>query len=1003
MCIPALVFVGMPTAAVAAEIPWLETFDTAESFAAFTVINANGDSKEWEYSSYNKCARVAYSSDLDMDDWLVTPGFRLEAGTVYKFSFDAKNHVGAERFEVFAGMGKAVADMTVRVIEPTDVTAMKFVTYSGEFTATESGEWFIGIHGCSPADRLYLDVDNLSLNYGVSAASPEALSDFSVKPDADGMPTVVISGVLPVKDTSGNALSGIDKVEVACDNDIVYTSGSLQPGGKFEWTHEDAPLRWHTYKVVAYCGNARGKESVAEVYVGPNVPGQVRYPQVGEFKPGEVTLRWQCPDKDVDGQPLNPALVKYKVVRFEIMDNSTFIEEDIEGADELTATEFVHRAIAPGSGQMFTAYGVYAYTSAGKSKRVDTPLFPVGDSYETPWKESFDGGAAVTLFRSETVKNYQVVPSWDAFNDSDSEIKSRDNDFGYMAMIGEHADDCARFYSGKIDLSGLSRPALSFYVYNYSNGVAADLNELEVYVCVAPPFLFQKELVVGDLPAQGWNKVVVPLEEFAGKTIQFAFQGTTKTHMATPVDCLTIGELVDTDLEAVAAIVPAKAVAGSEFKVSARIENGGALVADGYSVELYRDGELVETLGGPAIEPCGIAEVAFTECLSVFSEGDVTYHVAVVHEDDMNVGNNISPKVKVEVEMPKHPVPANLTGSVNGSVVTLGWDAPDFSSAVPDAVTDGFEDYEAFASNGAGGWIFTDADGAKTGKLQDIAIPGVHDNPEGTVTSFWVMDAAYEGLNASFAARTGQKYIAQMFTADKTACDDWAITPELYDGGQTVSFYARSYSSYAAFAETFEVYYSDGGVEISDFKIMDRVDAVPSVWTRYEYVLPEGAKRFAVRCVSTDMYMLMLDDFTFIPASGSAVLQLAGYNVYRDGSKVNGEPLSGTAFTDDNAGEGDHAYVVTALYDRGESLPSNEYAVSVSGLESVAAGETVVAVRGGHGEVVVTGADGLDIIVFTPDGKSVSMFRGREVNREAIAAGVYVVKVGMEAFKVRVK
>ena len=220
-------FTGMQTSLCAAEVPWLETFDTPESFSGFTTIDGNGDKEEWYYNSHDKCARISYNDDLDMDDWLVTPGFQLTKGAVYKFSIDARNYMGAERFEVFAGMGNRVVDMTVGVIKATDVNAMKYVTYSGEFTATESGEWFIGIHGCSPAGRLYLDVDNLSLNYGVSAASPEALSEFTVTPDADGMPNVSIAGILPTTDTEGKSLVSIDKVEVVCDNDVVYTAMSM--------------------------------------------------------------------------------------------------------------------------------------------------------------------------------------------------------------------------------------------------------------------------------------------------------------------------------------------------------------------------------------------------------------------------------------------------------------------------------------------------------------------------------------------------------------------------------------------------------------------------------------------------------------------------------------------------------------------------------------------------------------------------------------------------------
>ena len=74
--------------------------------------------------------------------------------------------------------------------------------------------------------------------------------------------------------------------------------------------------------------------------------------------------------------------------------------------------------------------------------------------------------------------------------------------------------------------------------------------------------------------------------------------------------------------------------------------------------------------------------------------------------------------------MPKHPVPAALTGSYEAGVVKLTWEAPDFNSAEPEPLTDDFEAYAPFATAGAGGWLFTDADGQQVGKL-DITMPGI--------------------------------------------------------------------------------------------------------------------------------------------------------------------------------------------------------------------------------------------------------------------------------------
>ncbi len=984
----------------AAGVDWRETFDTAESFAAFTVINANNDGKKWEYSAYNKWARMTYNDEMAMDDWLITPGFELTPG-VYKFSLDAKNYMDAEKFEVFAGSGNSVADMTQTVIEKTTVSKRAMETFTGEFTVTEAGTWYVGIHACSDAGTLYLDVDNLSLTRGVNPGSPVAVAYLAVTADASGLAEVTVTCTLPAVDAAGNVLTALDKVEVLCDNEVVASEAG-SPAAAFNWVHAEAPLGRHTYTVVAYAGGERGAEVSQEVFTGPNVPGNIPYLAVGEFNPGEVTVRWRCPETDVDGNPLNPDLVTFKVVRYEVMEGSLYYEEDIEEAENVTGTEFVHRAVAAGDPQIYTAYGVYAQTTAGRSAAAKTPLFPVGTSYEVPFKESFDGGAATTLFRSETVKYYQVTPMWDAVNDTQSDIKSRDNDFGYLAMMGEHADDCARFYSGKIDLKGVASPQLSFYVYNYFNGSnTPDLNTFEVYVNGGNgTFEFQKEFVINDLPANGWNRVTVPLDAFKDKTIQFAFSVTVKNYMSIPVDCIEIKDAVATNLAAVAVEAPEKVTAGAPFTVNVVVENLGTTEASGYKVELYRDGELIETLPGEAIAPDCRGTVAFTHIASVFGADNATFSARVVIDGDADEADNSTDELAVAIVSPTHPVPAALTGEADGDAIVLSWTAPDFNSAIPDAVTDDFESYESFATGSAGGWKFVDADGAPVGKLTDIAFPNV--TIEGASASFWVMDSNLEGLNNLFEARSGSRYLAQMFNADASGCDDWAISPVLFGGEQTISFYAKGYSVYAY--EQFEVLYSTTGTEIAYFKLIEKVEKVSNSWTRFEFTLPDGALYFAIRCTSVDCYMLFVDDVTYIPGSGAAVLNLAGYNVYRNNDKLNAEPVATPTFRDEAVPDGTHSYKVTALYDRGESLPSEEYVTTVSGVESVSVADVAaVKVEGLTGEIAVTSPRGTAVAVFGADGSARASFIANGNDRIALARGIYLVKVGTAAFKVAVK
>lgn len=63
--------------------------------------------------------------------------------------------------------------------------------------------------------------------------------------------------------------------------------------------------------------------------------------------------------------------------------------------------------------------------------------------------------------------------------------------------------------------------------------------------------------------------------------------------------------------------------------------------------------------------------------------------------------------------------------------------------------------------------------------------------------------------------------------------------------------------------------------------------------------------------------------------SGSAVRSLTGYNIYRDGIKINSIPVTNAYYNDLNLQSGSYAYAVTAVYTYGESDPSNSVFVHV--------------------------------------------------------------------------
>ena len=220
-------------------------------------------------------------------------------------------------------------------------------------------------------------------------------------------------------------------------------------------------------------------------------------------------------------------------------------------------------------------------------------------------------------------------------------------------------------------------------------------------------------------------------------------------------------------------------------------------------------------------------------------------------------------------------------------------------------------------------------------------------------------------------------------------------------GGTKVSFMARSVvANYGL--EKFYFCYSTTDTEMASFNVMGSVNNVPAdAWTLYEFTLPEDAVYFAINCVSSNAYALLLDEVTYTSAH-PAVLEFKGFNVYRDGVRINSEIVEESTYTDTTADPaGNYVYHVTAVYDKGESGLSNGFSLNMAGLESITAGKASVTVAGT--DICVNGAAGRYVSVFAASG--ISLFGDTVADKARISAtaGVYVVTVGTERFKVIVR
>lgn len=144
----------------------------------------------------------------------------------------------------------------------------------------------------------------------------------------------------------------------------------------------------------------------------------------------------------------------------------------------------------------------------------------------------------------------------------------------------------------------------------------------------------------------------------------------------------------------------------------------------------------------------------------------------------------------------------------------------------------------------------------------------------------------------------------------------------------------------------------------------------------------------------------MVDDVTLRLKSCDPIeLTFGGYNIYRDGTKLNDAPVAATEYTDASPLAGKHTYMVTTVYKEGESDPSN--ASDVVGAEGIADGKARVS--GATGYILVSGAEGMEVTVYDLSGAILYDGQVESEARIGAAPGVYVVTAGGKSHKVIVR
>ncbi len=973
------------------QAPYFNAMASEADLDGFTIVDANGDGKTWSVDTGAGATKVTYNGSMDMDDWVITPAIKLNGGQAYKVSFQARANSSnyPERIEAKWGTSATVEGMTNEFVAPKVLVGNQYETLGNYVVIKETGYYYFGLHGISDANMYYLYVKDFDISAPVSNDIPGEVTDFMVTPDSNGDYSAVVSFKAPEENIVGGVLSNITSIQVKRNGALIKTFENPVVGEAFSFEDTVSEGGDFTYTVQAFNAEGEGPVATATTFIGTAIPAApTGFNVAEEGNTGKVILTWDAVTTDIDGNPINPAKVGYIVA-----------ESGSMGWDPITdpmyETTYTLQAVPEGE-QDFVQYAVFAVTDGGQTGAFG-PFMAVGQPYDG-LMESFAGGQLHYI--------WGVGPndgaSWSLFTDSSfSDVSSSDLDDGFLGMKYSAEPGISSLFTGKISLEGAVNPGVSFYTYNLGGNSE---NEFQLYVQEEGAEDWVKlgnPIVINDINpgVNDWVKAVVSLEDYAGKTIQVRFEGITMMYNYTLIDQITVGGMLANDLSVKSVDAPAFVINGAEYNVTVKVVNEGTQTISNGVVHLYSEnGDAIASQALGDMTAGASVNVAFSQTMSPVATEPVGFYALVENAGDENFDNNTTETFYVAPKASNLPAVTDLAGECTEDGVALTWSEPDLSAAPAEGALVDFEDANAWAMEYAG-WTFVDKDKSPVGGFQGSDLPGIE--PGETTASFFVFDSAGDEFNQTFDAHSGTMFLAALFRYDGGTVDDWAISPALSGDAQTISFWAKSYSS--DYPEKIEMYYSMNGTDVADFvQVGNTVNPVPADWTEYTFDVPAGAKYFAIRSCATGSFMLMLDDFTFAAAEGtSADLSIVGYDVYRDGVKINAETVEETSYVDATAEPNtEYTYQVVAIYDRGISGPSNVANILTTGINEVLG---AVKVYGVKGAVEVAGAAGLNVSVVAADGKV--MFNGVASDKETVnvPAGVYVVRAGNKTVKVAVK
>ena len=933
---------------------FVENFNSEDDFNKWESVNPNAElTRTWIYAvnKGNGHARILKEGAMAHDNWLLSPVFNLEEGKVYELScyIYSGMYNTVERLKVTLGGARSVDAQTTELINLVDFKRGDETHYDHRFTVDATGEYAIGLYAYSIADQGRIEVDSIYIKELSSGSVPDSVSGLTAVAAPAGALNATISFTTPATTSKGETLSSLSSVTIARNGEEIKTLTDVAPGTYMEYTDEEALQGYNTYEVKAANGDGEGEAKAVKVYVGLDVPQNVKALTASRNKDLSIALSWNKPEASVHGGFYDEASLQYAVV--------------LDG-DTIGTTAETQYTFTPSDDALRNyTFSVVPVATLGCGTDTLSNNVITGTPITAPYTEGFAQGKVVAC--GWVTDNAVSVKSWDVTTTDDTGIDTPDAD-GYMLMADTYYafdGDRSRTMSPIFELKDMQNPVFSFSLYQRR------ADDADLYGTSRDSVMLQVSVDGGEWQnvnngkfspytdgASGWTTCQVPLQKYAGHNVQYALDlkldSDDGSHHYVFVDNIKIAEAGFSQNVGIRSFTADKKRVniGEQTRFSVEVYNNGGVSATGYDVVLYRDGKEQERISDCTTEPTENTTYTFdvTATLADARSEGATWSAGVEYVGDEVAADDTLGGITWSVRQNEVDIPLNLQATQSGDAIELSWNACTSKAAVEtesaEPITDDFESYDPFIIDNIGEWTVVDRDGGATLNSPVIPVNYAH---KGEPMAWQIFNTTEAGVVTEdhfdnvFLSHSGVQYIMCASNDDYyKSNDDWLISPRLDGKAQTISFYARTPNS-ASGADRLKVYYSTTDKNPDSFVEVEPGSHI-AVWDwwngdAYAYTLPAGARYFAIRCVRCYLYC-MVDDITYSPYNGEEPSQtLIGYNIYRNGEKLNAEPVAEVAFTDSNVEkEQSVTYNVTAVYEEGESDFSNDATAIVTRISDAA-------------------------------------------------------------------